>query len=398
MVTDPMEAFTSGRERGSASVRACHVPRRLDAATGLDAPPHTVSIASSPMTSPLSRTIQITRLGPPEVLVERQVPLRELGPGDVRLKVRAAGVNFADLIQRMGLYGTVPPRPYSPGFEVAGEVVKVGSAVSDWSAGDRAAALLRFGGYASDVVVPAQNLFRYPESLTPVEAAAVPVAFLTAWVALFEAARARAGETVLVLGAAGGVGTAAVQLARQKGLRVVGTAGTAVKCAFVVDRLGAQACFGSRGDWESEVRALVGGRGIDVALDPVGGPATAACRRLLAPLGRLVFYGMSDAVPGERRSWIRAGWTWLRTMKLHPLSLVEANLGIFGIHLLHLAQKEALLRPALAEIFRGVAAHDWRPVVDHVFPLTRDGAVAAHHYLHDRKVIGKVVLADPAGT
>jgi NADPH:quinone reductase-like Zn-dependent oxidoreductase len=343
----------------------------------------------------LTRAILIDRLGPPEVLVEREVPLRDLGPDDVHLRVEAAGVNFADLIQRMGLYGTVPPRPYSPGFEVAGQVVRAGSNVRDWTAGDRAVALVRHGGYAHDLVTGTHQLFRYPESLTPVEAAAVPVVFLTAWVALFEAARARAGETVLVLGAAGGVGTAAVQLGGRKGLRVIGTAGSKEKCAFVTEKLGAAACFDSHGDWESAVRDLVGRRGVDVALDPVGGRATASCRRLLAPLGRLVFFGMSDAVPGVRRNWARAAWAWLRTPKLHPLGLVAPSIGVFGIHLLHLLQKEELLRKSLEEIYRGIAAGEWRPVVDRVCPLSRDGAVEAHRYLHARRVIGKVVLAAP---
>lgn len=348
------------------------------------------------MTHHVSRAILIARLGPPEVLVEREVPLKDLGPDDVHLRVDAAGVNFADLLQRVGLYGTVPPRPYSPGFEVAGEVVRVGADVRDWQPGDRAVALIRHGGYAADIVTPARHLFRYPASLSAVEAAAVPVNFLTAWVALFEAARARVGETALVLGAAGGVGTAAVQLAVRKGMRVVGTAGSKEKCAFVTESLGAEACFDSRGDWEAEVRALLGERGVDVALDAVGGPATAACRRLLAPLGRLVFYGMSGAMPGRRRDWLRAAWTWLRTPRFHPLSLVEPNVGLFGVHLLHLKGKEEILRTALVEIFRGVEAGDWRPVVDRVFPLTRDGAVAAHQHLHARRAIGKVVLAAPS--
>jgi len=340
----------------------------------------------------LTRSILIDRLGPPEVLVEREVPLPDLGPTDVHVNVDAAGVNFADLIQRLGLYGTVPPRPYSPGFEVAGRVARVGAAVRDWHERDRAVALIRFGGYARDVVIPERQIFRYPEALTPVQAAAVPVVFLTAWVALFEAARARAGETALVLNAAGGVGTAAVQLGVRKGLRVIGTAGAERKRAFVTDQLGAAACFDSHGDWESEVRALAGRRGVDIALDALGGKATASCRRLLAPLGRLVFYGMSDAAPGVSRNWARAAWTWLRTPKIHPLDLVVPSIGVFGIHLLHLLKKEELLRTTLEEIYRGVAAGEWRPVVDRTFPLTRDGAVAAHRYLHERRVTGKVVL------
>lgn len=340
---------------------------------------------------PTTRAILIDRLGPPEALVEREVPLPDLAPDGLQIAVRAAGVNFADLLQRAGLYGVSPPRPFAPGFEVAGEVVRVGPAVADWKPGDRAVALLRHGGYARDVVVAARQAFRYPASLTPVQAAAAPVVFLTGQVCLFEAARARPGETALILGAAGGVGTAAVQLAVRCGLTAIGTAGTAAKREFVVRELGAAACFDSRGDWEGDVRTAAP-RGVDVALDPVGGRATRACVRLMAPLGRLVIYGLSEAMPGGRRNWLTAGLAALRTPRFHPLGLIGRNLGVFGVQLLHLWDEEAVLRPALEEIYGGIAAGGLRTIVDRTFPLSGDGAVAAHRYLHERRNLGKVVL------
>ena len=346
----------------------------------------------------LARTtsaILIERHGPPEVLVERVVPLRDPGPDEVRLRVHAVGVNFADLVMRAGMYGTVPPRPYSPGFEVAGTVIAAGPLVTQWRPGDRAVALIRHGGYARELVVSERHLFRCADTLTPSEAAAVPVAFLTAWVALFETGHAHPGDVVLVLNAGGGVGSAAVQLARWRGLRVVGTAGTEAKRAFVVERLGAEACFDSRGDWEPAVTALVGARGVDIALDAMGGRATAASRRLLAPLGRLVFYGMSEAIPTQRGSWLRAAWTWLRTPRFHPLELIQPNQGICGIHLLHMGTKEHVLRRALGEIYAAISRGELRPVVDRTFPLTRDGAIEAHRYVHARRNLGKVVLVAP---
>ncbi len=339
-----------------------------------------------------TRRVVIERHGPPEVLVERESPLADPGPGEVHLRVDAAGVNFADLAMRMGLYGTVPPRPYSPGFEVAGRIARLGAGVQGWKEGDGAVALLRYGGYAHDVIVPVGQLFPFPEPLTPVEAAAIPVNFLTAWVALFEAARARTDERALVLGAAGGVGTAAVQLCVGAGLHVIGTAGTPEKRAFVTGELGADACFDSRGDWEREVRAHAGDRAIDVALDPVGGAATASCRRLLAPLGRLVLYGLSAAMPRQKRDWPRAVWAWLKTPRIHLASLIQPNLGVFGIHLLHLEAKDVILGPTLERIFQRVVEGELRPIVDRTFPLDRDGAVAAHRYLHERRNLGKVVL------
>jgi len=339
-----------------------------------------------------TRAIRIERLGAPEVLVEREIPLPAPGPDAVHLRVQAAGVNFADLVMRAGLYGTVPDRPYSPGFEVAGEVAAVGPGVTDWKPGDRAVGVIRFGGYARDVIAPTRNLFPCPPSLSPAEAAAVPVVFLTAWVALFEAARVRKGETALVLTAAGGVGSAAVQLATGAGLRVIGTAGSDRKRRFVVDDLGAEACFDTNGDWETRVRDLVGDRGIDCALDALGGPATAACRRLLAPLGRLVFYGMSTGMPDRKRSWPKAVLAYLRTPRFHPLDLVEPSIGLFGIHLLHLQTRETVLQHAMRTISEGIARGELRPILDRTFPLTRDGAVEAHHYVHGRQNVGKVVL------
>lgn len=346
------------------------------------------------MTNCKTRAILIERHGAPDVFVEREVPLPDPGPDQVHLSVHAAGINFADLLMRAGLYDTVPPRPYSPGFEVAGEVSRVGSGVTGWKKGDRAVALLRYGGYARDVVLPANHLFQYPESLTPVQAAAIPVVFLTAWVCLFETAHAEAGETVLILNAGGGVGTAAVQLASSHGLRAIGTAGSQRKRDYVTKALGAEACFDSHGDWERDVLDLVGPRAVDITLDSIGGTATAACRRLLAPLGRLVFFGFSNAMPSQKRNWIRAARAWMRMPFIHPLSLIQQNIGIFGVHLLHLQSKEErVLRVALEEIYRRVVVGDLHAVVDQVFPLDRSGAVQAHRYIHARENLGKVMLA-----
>jgi len=341
-----------------------------------------------------THAVRIERHGAPDVFVEREIPLSAPAAGEVHLRVRAAGINFADLFMRAWLYDTVPPRPYSPGFEVAGEIVAVGDGVEEWAPGDRAVALIRHGGYAHDIVTSTRNLFHYPESLSPDEAAAIPVVFLTAWVCLSECARVRPGESALVLGAAGGVGSAAVQLAVRGGLRVVGTAGTPEKRTFVTEELGAIACFDSRGDWEPDVERLLGSRELDVALDATGGAATAACRRLLAPLGRLVFYGMSAALPSDRKSWPRAALAWLRTPRIHPLGLVQPCIGIFGVHLLHLQEREGLLLRGLEEIYRGVEAGELRPVLDRTYPLTRDGAVEAHQYIHARQNLGKVVLTN----
>jgi len=143
---------------------------------------------------------------------------------------------------------------------------------------------------------------------------------------------------------------------------------------------------------EAEVIAAGGPRCVDVALDALGGKATASCRGLLAPLGRLVFYGLSDAMPGWRQNWLEMARAWLRTPRFHPLSLIEPNIGVFGVHLLHLQSREEILRDRLERIYALVTAGRVRPILNRTFPLDRAGAVAAHEYLHGRQVIGKVVL------
>ncbi|MCH7547953.1 MAG: zinc-binding dehydrogenase, partial [Candidatus Krumholzibacteriota bacterium] len=236
-----------------------------------------------------------------------------------------------------------------------------------------------------------------PDELEWTDGAAIPVVFATAWACLFGVGRAVAGETVLVLGAGGGVGTAAVQLARTAGLVVYGTAGTQEKRDFVV-QLGASRCFDSRGDWENPLVATIGKQGLDIALDPVGGAATAACRRQLGPMGRLVVYGMSCAVPGIRRNWFAAALAWLRTSRIHPMSLVRENLSISGVHLLHLSRRQDLLQRAIQEMLPRFQSGELRPVIDRVFSLDRAGAVQAHKRLHARANLGKVVLSrSPSG-
>lgn len=343
-----------------------------------------------------TRAILIERTGPPGTLVEREVPLRTLRAGEVRLRVLAAGVNFADLLMRMGLYGTVPPRPFSPGFEVAAEIEAVGPDLDeDLRAGQRVVALMRHGGYARRVIVSADQLFPWPKGMRPAEAAGFPVTCLTAWVCLFRAGSARAGESLLMLGGAGGVGTAAIQLARRAGLRVFATAGTKEKCAYVERELGAERCLPSSGPWDREIVRILGERAIDLILDPVGGRATRRGRMLLAPLGRLVFFGLSEAATGLRRNWLRAAWAWLRTPRFHPADLIQPNLGVHGVHLLHLQRRTGILREGLAEMLPALEEGALRLVLDRTFPLSAAGAAAAHRYLHRRLNIGKVVLVAP---
>jgi NADPH:quinone reductase-like Zn-dependent oxidoreductase len=335
------------------------------------------------------RQMVITRHGGPEVLELRERQDPEPGPGEVRIRVRAAGVNFADILARVGLYPDAPRPPCVVGYEVCGYVDAVGAGVTGRREGDRVMALTRFGGYSDTVIVPEPFTFNPPARLSDVEAAGVLVTYLTAAVALYRMANLEAGEVVLIHGAAGGVGTAAVQLARLREARIIGTASAAKHDA--VRSLGADHCIDSRAhDLAAQVKALTHGRGVDVVLDPRGGARVRESYALLAPLGRLVAIGVSDAVPGPRRSLWRAARLLLQMPAFRPLSLMNHNHGVFGLNLGRLWTEAPKLQALVTLLITEWDTGRLRPIIAQTFPLTE--AAAAHRFLHDRRNIGKVVL------
>src|SRR5215472_10148174 len=221
------------------------------------------------------RQVVIPRHGGPEVLEIRESPDPVPGDGEVRIRVRAAGINFADILARIGLYPDAPKPPVVVGYEVAGVVDAVGAGVTTVHPGDRVVALTRFGGYSDCVVVSQAQVFRIPEQLSDAEAAAVPVTYLTAALALYRMAALTSGETVLVHNAGGGLGIAATQLARLRRATVIGTASASKHDAlrsFGVDHV----IDYRQANVENEVKQLTKGRGVDVVLDPIGGPSFGA--------------------------------------------------------------------------------------------------------------------------
>src|SRR3954470_21354154 len=258
-----------------------------------------------PILAPPMRKMVITRHGAPDVFAAVDGPAPDPGDGEVRIAVRAAGVNFADVLARIGLYPDAPKPPVVVGYEVAGVVDAIGSGVTRVHVGDRVVALTRFGGDATDVVVPSDFVFLLPDEVSDAEGAALPVNYLTAFIALYRLANIAAGETVLIHGAGGGVGIAATQLARLRRATIIGTASAAkhhALRAFGVDHLIDRHSSNVAG----EVRRLTGDRGVDGGRAPIRGRIFDASYRLLAPLGRLIIYGVSSIASGERRSWWRA--------------------------------------------------------------------------------------------
>lgn len=338
------------------------------------------------------KAVWLPRHGPPGVFEERQAPTPEPVAGSIVIRTRATGINFADILQRLGLYASAPRPPYVLGFEIAGEVVSVGPEVAGLAVGDRVVAMLKSGGYAQEVSVPASQVQSLPDSVSFETAAAVPVNYLTAWFCMFTMGNLRAGETVLIHGGAGGVGTAAVQLARSAGARIVATAGSQRKLEYLKGQ-GVDTAFNYRdADWYKQLTSRYGERGIDLVLDPVGGKTLRRSHATLAPFGRVVSYGLSEAVAGPQRNRWRALRAWRATPRFHPYDLIGSNTGVFGFHLALLQGKERLVAEVFADLLQKVAAAKLEPVIDSTFPLTAEGAAAAHTHIHERGNIGKVLL------
>ncbi len=334
------------------------------------------------------RSVSITRKGGPEVLELRQGPDPVPGPSEVRVRVSFAGVNFAEVMARLGLYPDAPPLPFVPGYEVAGRVDAAGDGADPTWIGTRVTAVTRFGGYADVVCLPTDLVLPTPDGLSDEHAAALPVNYLTAHQMLHRVCAVHAGETVLVHGAAGGVGTAAVQLCRIAGARVIGTASRSKHEGLRA--AGVQPVDSRSSDWPGQVRGLTGGRGVDVVLDPIGGASFRRGYDLLAPGGRLCCFGVSSMAPGERRSLPAAVASLLRMPRFHPISLMNDNRAVAGVNLGRLWDEVEMLRPQLEAILGHAAAGRIEPVIDRTFPLEQAGE--AHRRLQSRQSVGKVLL------
>jgi NADPH:quinone reductase-like Zn-dependent oxidoreductase len=333
------------------------------------------------------KQLVITRHGGPDVLEIREAPEPALTPGGVRIRVRAAGLNFSDILARQGLYPDAPKPPCTTGYEVAGVVEAVAPGVETPGPGDRVVATTHFGGQSEIVVVPAARVFPLPAGWTFEEGAALPVVYLTAHHMLVRVAAARAGESVLVHAAAGGVGLAVAELGKILHLRVIGLCSAAKH--EVLRRYGVEPLDGGDPRWPEAVRRAAPG-GVDVILDAVGGDSWRQGYRLLAPGGRLVCFGASTLSRPGGRHLLAAVWQLLRFPRFGPLALMSDNRAVAGVNLGHLWDRDAMMRPQIAALLRYAAEGRIKPRVDRAFGLA--DAAAAHRYIQERKNVGKVVL------
>jgi NADPH:quinone reductase-like Zn-dependent oxidoreductase len=336
------------------------------------------------------RAVWITRHGGPEVLQVRETPDPVPGRGEVRIRVRAAGLNFAEVMARQGLYPDAPKPPCVVGYEVAGVVDALGPGVERPAPGARVFALVRFGGHADVVCAPAASVLEIPEGASFEDAAALPVNYVTAWLMIFRTASVRPGERVLLHMAAGGVGIAALQLLRTiPGTMVLGTASASKHDAIRREGCTHPIDYRTR-DYAEEVRALTRGEGVDVVLDPLGGRDWRRGYELLRAGGRLVAYGFANASGGERRSWLRLAAQGIGIPRFNPLRMMGENRGVAGFNLGHLWHRPDLILSALDALVGLWRDGKIRPHVDSTFPLER--AADAHRRIQERKNVGKVVL------
>ena len=325
--------------------------------------------------------IAIAAPGGPEVLTPVELPVPAPGPGEVLIRVAAAGVNRPDALQRQGHYPPPPGASPLPGLEVSGTVAAIGPGAGRWRAGDRVMALLPGGGYAGYAAVPAGHCLPWPETLSAVEAACLPEGLFTVWHNLFERGRLIAGESVLIQGGLSGIGTLAIAMARLRGATVYATAGGPER-ARRCEALGAARGIDYRAEDQAEaIKSATGGRGVDVVLDMAGGRTLTANLACLADDGRHV----SIAFLAGARAEID-----IRLVMQRRLTLTGSTLRPRP------AAEKARMAGAIERAFwPEIAAGRLKPVIDSVFPLAR--AADAHRRLDGGGHVGKIALTLDGG-
>ncbi len=329
------------------------------------------------------RAVAITKHGPPDVLKVQERPDPVPSPGEVLIEVRAAGVNFADVMARLGFYPEAPKPPCVVGYEVAGTVAQLGDGVEGVEVGERVAASTRFGGYSERVLVKAGDTIAIPDGYSFEQAAAVPINYATAWAALVRYGSLEPGERVLIHAAAGGVGIAATQLARHYGAEVWGAASPGKHDR--IRELGVQHPLDyTRRGWRRDLPKF------DVILDALGGRSFRASYELLAAGGRLVCFGAADVVKGNGRDYLAAARTALTMPRFNLLKQMEESKAVIGLNMLRLWDEQRSIEQWLGPLGELLADGTIQPVIAEAFPFDR--AADAHRMIAERRNVGKVVL------
>ncbi|MFE8072281.1 medium chain dehydrogenase/reductase family protein [Marinobacteraceae bacterium S3BR75-40.1] len=327
--------------------------------------------------------------GDADILTVEQTEDLKPGNGEVVVNVKAAGLNFADVLARQGLYPDAPPYPNCMGYEFAGTVQSLGSQVDERWEGKRVLGLSRFNAQAEQVCVPVEQLFEMPEDMDFETAAAIPVNYLTAWQLLVVMGSLQPEETVLIHNAGGGVGLAALDIARHIGARTLGTASPG-KHDFLRERGLDEPIDYRNHDWEEEVARLTDRKGVELIIDPIGGSHLKRSYRNLRSTGRLGMFGISSASDSGLMGRLRLLPAVAGMPFFHPVGLMNVNKGVFGVNMGHLWEETDKIRIWMDRLMTGYADGWVRPHVDKVFKL-EEGA-QAHRHLEQRRNMGKVVL------
>ena len=328
------------------------------------------------------REIAIEKFGAASTLAVRERPAPSRGDDEVTIAVKYSGINFADIQMRLGFYPDAPKRPFIPGYEVSGHVAAVGKNVKDLREGDEVVAGTFFGGYASEITVPAHQVFPLPGNTDLAQGAAIPVNFFTAQLALFEMGRVRAGDRVLIECATGGVGTLAIQMANHIGAEVVGLTTSDRKLDYIRE-LGATAY--TRDEFSRDPAI----DGFDFILNASGGAEIKPQLARLQMTGRMVCIGLSSGVRDGKRNLLRMGLAALRMPRLSVIKMFDSNIGVFALNALHVLEDPTWV----ARLTRSIATVEEMNLAPHVgkiFPA--EDVSGAHEYLQTRQALGKVLL------
>ncbi|MFQ5605862.1 MAG: medium chain dehydrogenase/reductase family protein [bacterium] len=338
-----------------------------------------------------ARIIEISRFGSPDVLKIIEEDVSDLETNEVLIDVRAVGLNFADIFERLGLYKAAPKAPFVPGFEVSGVIAEVGAEVKQYEPGQKVLGVTRFGGYKSLVKLDQSFVRLLPNGFSFQEGAGFPTTYLTAYHGMINLGHIKEGERVLIHAAAGGVGTAAIQLAQIFNAEIYATCGSDEK----VDFLGTMGDFHvinyTRRDFEKEIRRLNQGGGVDLVLDSVGGTTSRKSYNLLNPMGRLVIFGLGSMMPsGRRTNWLKLAYQYLTLPRFNPFKMMPENKTISAFHLAYMFDFIAAFSKAFDRLLIWANEGKLRTVIGKTYPFEQ--AAEAQKYLQSRKSIGKVIL------